>query len=130
VKYNIKIRRISNLNKAKIDDEHLIYVGRGSKYITESPLANPFHTKGSFGKELYTLERSLHLYRIYLHEAIKARHKEYAELIRILELTDLHDVTLVCYCINSDSISDDLDIHCHAQIIRKALVYLDKVLSS
>lgn len=138
IKYNgvimnkIKIRKIHNLNGSKIDNINYIYVGRGSKYLVESVLHNSFKVRkhGSpTTRRVYSLERSLYLYRIWLNEAIKAKCEEYKELLRILELLKQHDVTLVCFCINSDDYEDDYkEIVCHAQYIRRALIYLkDKI---
>lgn len=122
MKHKIKIRRISNLNGAKLDNENYIYVGRGSKYLKESVLHNSYKVKD------HGLRRSLEIYRIWLNKAIEARHEEYEELIRMLNLLKEHDITLVCFCINSDNYEDDKqEIKCHAQIIRRALLYLDSI---
>lgn len=118
--YPIKIRRLATLKQQKIhiDNEHTIYIGRGSKSLTESPLANMYRVK------IYGLERCLEIYRVWIWEAIKAKHDEYEELIRILKLCRKHEVTLTCFCIDSDDPDDK--VVCHGQIIRNALIYLDK----
>lgn len=122
MEHKIKIRRINNLKGAKIDNENYIYVGRGSKYLKESVLHNSYKVK------VYGLKRSLELYRIWLNVAIEARHMEYQELIRMLNLLKEHDITLVCFCINSDDYGDDKqELICHGQIIRRALLYLDNI---
>lgn len=118
--YPIKVRQIGHLNNAKLNSNQTIYVGLGNKYIEGSVLANTYRVK------IHKRPRSLFLYRGWLKEAIKAKYEEYHELIRILRLARQHEITLVCYCVDSDD-PDDL-IYCHAQIIRNALIWLDTVI--
>lgn len=119
--YPIKVRQLSSLKGKKIDNENVIYIGRENHHLLGSLLENTYSLK------IYkTRMRSLYLYSVWLNKAIKAEHAEYRELIRILNLAREHEITLACYCVDSDDIDDP--IYCHGQIIRRALVRLNKKL--
>jgi len=118
--YPIYIRKLNSIKPNKLDNTNFIYIGRGNKYLTESVLHNSYNIK------TYGRKRCLELYKIWLWEAIKARHNEYRELLRILELARKHPVTLVCFCVDSDEDKENDVIECHGQWIRKALIYLNK----
>jgi len=117
--YPIKVRQFCSLAGAKLDNTHVIYVGLEGRYVKGSLLGNTFQVR------IYGRVKALELYRIWLKEAIKAQYAEYRELLRILRLARDHEITLVCYCVDSDDPKDR--IYCHAQIIRNALIYLDKL---
>ena len=117
--HKITVRKIYTLKGAKLDDTYFIYIGRKNKSLKESPLHNGFE------KKIYGLKRCLELYRMWLWEAIRARDKEFRELLRLLQLARQHDINLVCFCIDSED--NDDEVICHGQIIRKALLYLDQL---
>lgn len=118
--YPIHVRKFNSIKPNKIDDENFIYIGRGNKYLKESPLHSPFPITRAMSKN-----KSLRYYRIYIWEAIKARHNEYKELLRLLDLANKHPITLVCFCIDSYEATENEFIECHGQLIRKALIYLN-----
>jgi len=120
--YPIYVRKINSIKPNKIDNTNFIYIGRGNKYLEESLLHNPAPIT-----KFTSRNRSLQIYRVWIWEAIKARHNEYRELLRLVELANQHPITLVCFCIDSDEATENEFIECHGQLIRKAMIYLDNL---
>ena len=116
--HSIKIRQLSSLAGKKIDNENVIYIGRENHHLLGSVLENTYPVK------VYGRRKSLFLYSVWIREAIKARREEFQELMRLLRLAQQHEITLACYCVDSDDPNDA--IYCHGQIIRKVLIEMDK----
>ena len=87
-----------------------VFRGSGEYIGRPSVLGNPF----AIGRD-GNREQVIAKYRVWLWAEIKKRGKVYDELVRLMQLSEAGDVTLVCFC---------KPLPCHGDIIVKAIEWL------
>ena len=88
-----------------------VYIGRPSL------LGNPFRI-GEHG----TREEVLFKYRAWLWRQIQKRGDVYRELLRLAELARKGDLTLICWCKQSNQ-----EIGCHGDLVMRAISWLNSI---
>ena len=94
------------------EGEERVYVGRTCRGYPGSPLGNPYRGGDALSN-----------YETWLRSRIQERDpKVVAELIRIAELSEVRDVTLLCWCAkSSDGLLPEDPLICHAQIVGRVV---------
>ena len=88
------------------------YCGEGVYIGRPSPLGNPFKI-GKHG----TRNDVIAAYRVWLWKQIHARNDVYRELLRLVELSRVGDLTLICWCKEPNQ-----EIACHGDVVRAAIL--------
>jgi len=95
-----------------------VYVGRGWGRGWGSALGNPY------SENKYGLDQCLSMYKAWLWGEIKKRGQVYHTLKRLADLANEGPLVLLCWCLDSDDVSDP--VRCHAQIVRNAVIWVNR----